>query len=160
MSGFSKDDLLEFVYREARLIDEKRLEEWYELFSEDAFYWIPLTPGQPEGALHTSLMYEDKFLLRLRIERFRNPKSYSLVPESRCLHVLQRPEIESSDAATATHRLRTNMIYMETRGDEKQVYGATVHHTLVEQDGRLRIRLKRVDLLDCDAALPSIQLFM
>jgi hypothetical protein len=30
---------------------------------------------------------------------------------------------------------------------------------LVQLDGRLRIRLKKVELLNCDAALPSIQLF-
>lgn len=160
MSKFSKEELQEFVYLEAQLIDEKRFEEWYDLFSEDAYYWIPLTPGQPDAILHTSLMYEDKFLLRLRIERFKNPKSYSLVPESRCLHVLQRPQIVSADAAAGTAQLRTNMMYVETRGDEKQVYAATVHHTLIEEAGNLRIRLKRVDILDCDAALPSIQLFM
>jgi hypothetical protein len=30
----------------------------------------------------------------------------------------------------------------------------------VRQDGALRIRLKRIDLLNCDAALPSVQLFL
>ena len=37
--------------------------------------------------------------------------------------------------------------------------GVALHH-LVWQDGALRIRLKRVNLLNCDAALPSIQLFL
>ena len=45
-------------------------------------------------------------------------------------------------------------------GDESQRYAATAWHTLVRADGGLRIRLKRVDLLNCDAALPSIQLFL
>jgi hypothetical protein len=34
-----------------------------------------------------------------------------------------------------------------------------VFHHIVQQDGAPRIRLKRVNLLNCDAALPSIQLF-
>ena len=33
-------------------------------------------------------------------------------------------------------------------------------HELVVVDGQLRIKLKRVDLVNCDAALPNIQLFM
>jgi hypothetical protein len=70
----SDDDLRRFVYRESRLIDEKRFDDWYELFTEDAFYWVPLVPGQPDGDNHTSLAYEDKLLLRLRIERLRNPE--------------------------------------------------------------------------------------
>ena len=42
-------ELIRLVYREARLIDEKRFDEWYELFAEDARYWIPLTRGQKSG---------------------------------------------------------------------------------------------------------------
>lgn len=34
---------IDFVYHEARLIDEKRFDEWYELFADDALYWMPLT---------------------------------------------------------------------------------------------------------------------
>ena len=56
--------------------------------------------------------------------------------------------------------LRTPFLYTETRGDESQRYAATAWHTLARLDGRLRIRLKRIDLLNCDAALPSIQLFL
>jgi len=69
--------LARFVYREARLIDEKRLDEWYELFSEDALYWMPLVRGQTDPHSHTSLFCEDKFLLKVRIERLKNPLSHS-----------------------------------------------------------------------------------
>src|ERR1700675_4655215 len=47
--------LIEFVYHEARLIDEKRFDEWYDLYAEDGRYWMPLMGGQPEGAAHHSL---------------------------------------------------------------------------------------------------------
>ncbi|MDH3643622.1 MAG: aromatic-ring-hydroxylating dioxygenase, partial [Gammaproteobacteria bacterium] len=30
-----------FLYREARLMDENRYEEWLELFAEECEYWIP-----------------------------------------------------------------------------------------------------------------------
>jgi 3-phenylpropionate/cinnamic acid dioxygenase small subunit len=156
----TREELVEFVYREARMIDEKRFEDWYELFTEDAYYWIPLVPDQADGVSHTSLMYEDKLLLKLRIERLRNPRSYSQQPESRCLHVLQRPEVESADPQRNEYVVRTPFLYTETRGDEQQVYAGTAFHTLTVRDGRLRIRQKRVNMLNCDAALPSIQMFM
>ena len=73
----SASELADFVYREARLIDEKRFEEWYELFTADARYWMPLTRGQPEGEMHTSLFNEDKLLLKLRITRLRSPNAFS-----------------------------------------------------------------------------------
>ena len=153
------DELVDLVYREARLIDEKRFDKWYALYADDAFYWVPLVPGQADGVNHTSLMYEDKLLLKLRIERFSNPRSFSLHPAVRCLHVLQRPELEEADPAANRWVMRTSQIYVETQGDTQQVLAAVVRHTLSRIDGALRIRLKRVDLLNCDAPLPSIQLF-
>jgi len=160
----TEQDLIRFVRREARLIDERQFAQWYDLFTDDGFYWVPLTPNQPDGENHTSLMYEDKLLLKLRIERFGNPRSYSLHPEVRCLHVLQQPELEQADpdadGGAGRWLTRTNFVYTETRGDEQLMFAATAWHTLVTVDGALRIRLKRVNLLNCDAALPSIQLFM
>ncbi len=153
----TEPDIVRFLYREARLLDEKQWEAWYDLFAEDGHYWVPLTRGQPDAEMHTSLAYEDKLLLRLRIERLRR-RPPSQHPESWSQHVLQAPEIEApEDGGWVT---RTAFHYAEARGDEMQAYtGVAVHH-LVREDGMVRIRLKRVNLLNCDAALPSIQLFL
>jgi 3-phenylpropionate/cinnamic acid dioxygenase small subunit len=156
----SEKELARFVRHEARLIDEKRLDEWLELFAEDGHYWVPATPGQPDPLRHNSLAYEDKLLLRLRVERLKSPRAYSQKPASRCLHVLQEPELENADAERGEFTMRTPFLYTETRGDESQRYAATAWHTLAWSGGRLRIRMKRVDILNCDAALPSIQLFL
>ena len=153
-------ELARFIYKEARLLDEKRFDEWYELFTEDAYYWVPLVPGQSDPLAHNSLAYEDKLLLKLRIERLKQPNAFSQKPGSRCLHVLQTPEVEKSDAARGEFLVRTPFMYTETRGDESQRYAATAWHTLVRSNGNLRIKLKRVDILNADSALPSIQLFL
>ena len=150
-------EVVRFIYREARLLDEKRFDEWYELFSDDGYYWVPLSPGQTDPLAHNSLAYEDKLLLKLRIERLKLPTAYSQKPQSRCLHVLQAPEVENTGTG---YLARTPFIYTETRGDESQRYAATAWHTLAVVGGVLRIRLKRVDILNADSALPSIQLFM
>jgi hypothetical protein len=73
---------------------------------------------------------------------------------------MQEPEVEKRDDERGEYLVRTPFIYTETRGDDSQRYAATAWHTLVMQASALRIRLKRVDLLNCDAALPSIQLFL
>jgi len=156
----SDAELARFIYREARLLDEKRFDEWYELFTEDAHYWVPLVPGQTDALGHNSLAYEDKLLLKLRIERLKQPNAFSQKPGSRCLHVMQTPEVEKSDAARGEFLMRTPFLYTETRGDESQRYAATAWHTLVRSNGNLRIKLKKVEILNADAALPSIQLFL
>jgi 3-phenylpropionate/cinnamic acid dioxygenase small subunit len=159
MSGFASDhELVEFVYHEARLIDEKRLVEWLDLFTEDGLYYMPLTRDQPDGRLHTSLYYEDRLLLQLRIERLNHPNAFSQSEPSWCQHVLQVPRIESRAPDEVV--LRTPYTYAESQGDRQDVYLAVAWHHLKMQDGRLKMRMKKIDLLNRTAALPSIQLFL
>ena len=160
MSAPSDAELARFVRLEARLIDEKRFDEWYELFTEDAHYWVPAVHGQESPLTENSLAYEDKLLLQLRLERLKSPLAYSQKPASRSLHVLQEPDIDKRDDARGEYLMRTPFMYTETKGDDSQRYAATAWHTLVWKENRLWIRLKRVDILNCDAALPSIQLFL
>ncbi len=159
-TGPGKGELARFLYREARLIDEKRLDEWYGLFTEDALYWMPLVRGQTDPHSHTSLFCEDRFLLKVRIERLKNPLSHSQQQPSFCQHVLQRPELVQRDDDAGEYALRTPFVYLETRLDEQIVLGGVAHHDLRREDGGLKIAVKRIELLNRDAALPSIQLFL
>src|SRR5262245_20971376 len=156
----TRQDLIDFVVREARLLDERRYEEWNALFTDDAFYWVPLVPDQEDGLNHTSHMYEDKLLRDLRIERLKSPRAFSQLPPSRSHHLLQVPTVETFDPAANQFVVRTEFHYTESQGDEMQFYVGTFFHHLLMQDGQLRMTLKRVNLLNPDAALPAIQLFI
>lgn len=160
----SDRELIDFVYAEARLLDELRFEDWLDLYTEDGYYWMPLAHGQTDPKLHASLMYEDKLLLRVRVERLAGQRTFSQQPKSRCHHLLQAPTVEhghpDSAPAEGHHVVRTAFHYVETRQDAQTLYAGWTTHHLVEQDGALLIRLKRVDLVNCDAAFGNIQLFM
>ena len=67
-------EAVELVEREARLLDERRFDEWLALFADEAWYWMPASWDQqsPEDAL--SLVYEDKRLLALRVRRLASPE--------------------------------------------------------------------------------------
>lgn len=151
--------LIAFVYHEARLIDEKRFDEWYDLYADDCRYWMPLMRGQPQGAEHTSLFDEDKLLLKIRIERLGNPKSYSQAHPSWCQHILQAPRIESRDTAAGTVVLRTPFMYLEYQQDQQEIYAGVAWHHLRCGGEKILIALKKIELLNCEAALPSLQLF-
>ena len=152
--------LAEFIYREARFLDEKRFDAWYELFTDDARYWMPLTRGQPDGRTHTSLFYEDKLLLKVRIERLRHPNAFSQQQPSFCQHVLQQPALEESGPPADEVVMRTPFMYVESQLDTQIVLAGVAYHHLTCIDGALRIRMKKIELLNCDAALPSIQLLI
>ena len=156
----TRQDLIDFVVHESRLLDAKRYEEWNALFTDDAFYWLPAVPDQEDGLNHCSHMYEDKLLRELRIERLKSPRAFSQQPPSRCHHLLQVPTVEKFDEAANEFVVRTEFHYTESQGDELQFYVGTFFHYLTVQDGALRMTLKRVNLLNCDAALPAVQLFI
>jgi len=150
----------EFIVHEARLLDEQRFDEWLELFAEDGRYWVPLGgAAQAEGAPHNALADENRLLLKLRIERLRNPRAHSEHPRSRCQHVLQAPQPLATDEAAGICELRTPFVYAESRGERRLLLAGSVTHRLVRTGGDWRIRLKRVDLLDAGTPLPAIQLF-
>ncbi|HZV91857.1 MAG TPA: aromatic-ring-hydroxylating dioxygenase subunit beta [Caldimonas sp.] len=156
----SERRLIDFVVHEARLLDEKRYDEWNALFTDDAIYWVPLVPGQPEGLDHTSHLYEDKLLRDLRIERLKSPRAFSQQPPTRSLHLLQTPTVEPA-AGAGEHLVRTVFQYTESQGDEMNTFvGVCRHRLVVDAQGALRILQKRVDLINSDAALPAVQLFI
>jgi 3-phenylpropionate/cinnamic acid dioxygenase small subunit len=156
----TNQDLIDFVVRETRLIDEHRFDEWLDLFAEDGIYWMPLEWGQTDPRLAASLMYEDKLLLKIRVERLKGNRTFSQKPKSRCHHVLQTPQIDKRDEEANQYLTWTPMHYVETRQDRQDVYAAWATHSLAMVDGALKIRLKRVDVVNSDAAFGSIQLFM
>ena len=160
MSLSTHQALVDVVYHEARCIDEQRWDEWLALYTDDAHYWMPLTHGQTDPLLQGSLMYEDKMLLGIRVERLKGRRTFSQEPISRCHHLLQAPSVEMLDASFGQARLRTAFHYVETRGDEQQLFAGWASHDLRCQGTDWRIVLKRVDLVNCDAAFGNIQLFM
>ena len=148
----------EFISHEARLLDEHRFDEWLELFTEDGRYWVPLAgAAQESGAAYNALADEDRLLLSLRVQRLKNPKAHSQHPRSRSQHVLQASSAMSEDAHGC--ELRTPFLYVESRGERQLMFAGACTHRLVRAGEGWRIRLKRVDLLDAEAALPAIQLF-
>ena len=156
----TEKDLTDFVVREARLIDERKFLDWLALFAEDGIYWMPLEWDQEEEHLTTSLLYEDMLLLRTRVQRLEGERTFSQKPKSRCQHLLQAPQIDSIDHDANVYQTFTPFHYAETRFDEQVILAGWARHSLSVVDGELKIRKKRVDIVNCDAPHRNIQLFI
>jgi hypothetical protein len=176
----------DFVAAEASLLDAGRLDDWLALFEPDGRYWVPLLGArQADPCSHNSLAWEDRLLLQLRVDRLKDPRAHSQHPRSSCQHVLQRPVLVAepvgdpagADGSDPSDRsgsdrsgsgsgsgpvvwLRTPFIYVEARGGKQLVLAGSYRHELVRREDSWGIRLKRVDLLDPERALPAVQLFI
>jgi 3-phenylpropionate/cinnamic acid dioxygenase small subunit len=92
----SKEQLIDFIYDEVRMLDEGRDDdEWLALWLKDGHYWMPLDYKQTDPHNVTSLMYEDLFMFKLRVERLNGARTFSQKPKSRCHHVIQRPFVDA-----------------------------------------------------------------
>lgn len=153
----TREDIIDFIYEEVRMLDEGRFSEWLELWLPEGIYWMPLDYKQTDPKL-TSLLYEDDFMRKLRVERLNGERTFSQKPKSRCSHVIQRPFVDKFDADAGEFETNTSMHYVETRLDEQFLLALTATHELKLVDGKLRIANKRVELLNSDAAFGNIQL--
>jgi 3-phenylpropionate/cinnamic acid dioxygenase small subunit len=158
--AFDEKELVDFVYAEATLLDDERYQEWLALFTDDGRYWVPLNGARQEASeKRNSIADEDRMLLSLRIERLRAGLAHSQQPRSAMQHVLQRPTVLQVREDEGRATLRTAFVYAESRGDEMvTLYGHYIHELVRVQD-RLRMALKRVNLVNAASPLPMIQLF-
>jgi len=138
----------QFLFDEARLLDEREWDAWLALFLPEAEYWMPYEWGQESPTDHVSLFYEDLTLLRMRIDRLKSDLSPLEWPPSRTNRHLSNIGIVTDDGSrlTATGYL----MFVEYRREEQRIYSSRVTWELAEAGDGFRIAGKRVDLLNCD----------
>ncbi len=150
------DELRRFIEHEADLLDERRFDEWCDLYTEDAAYWVPAAPEQESWLDHVSLFYDDKATMRTRVQRLNHPRIHCQSPPSRCVRVISGATLDgvTTDGAWL---VRSKFVMVEDRpGNPQRVFGGRYAHTIVHDGERLRIRLKRVDLTNCDQSFPML----
>lgn len=152
-------DLENFLYREARFIDEKRWDEWAALFTDEGDYWVPATRGQPDPTHHVSIIYEKSLLRAVRLKRYNHPNAMSLQPVPHSLHLISNVLLDDYDASDQVCVVNSRFIMVEYRRDKQQIFGGAATHTLERADTSWKIRRKKVDLVNCDAALSSVQIY-
>ena len=59
----------DFLYKEARLLDNNKLYEWRDLMTEDVIYWVPVNDEGSDPLKHLSVIYDDWANLTGRIWR-------------------------------------------------------------------------------------------
>jgi 3-phenylpropionate/cinnamic acid dioxygenase small subunit len=158
--------LEQFLYREAMLLDEKRWAEWLALYTEDCFYWIPSVVGQKDPTNTISLFAEDRMRLEMRVIRVTHVRAFSQDFPTRMSHVVGNvmldPEGGQADGGMSPKAdlvVRSTVQILEYRKEEQRLFGGTVRHWLRRAGNDLKIAMKRIDLINCDAPMEVVQLF-
>jgi hypothetical protein len=94
----SVDEAERFLVAEARLLDERRFEEWEALFTDDAVYWVPMDPDR-DPADTVSIIYDDRKRLHERVYRLTRTPVLDQNPPSRTVRFVANVEVEPLDGA-------------------------------------------------------------
>jgi 3-phenylpropionate/cinnamic acid dioxygenase small subunit len=152
LAGSERAPIEQFLMHEARLLDERRFRDWMELFTDDGTYWVPAVPDQKSPFDQASLFYDDRDLMRTRVERLEHPRIHVQTPPSRTAHLVGNVLIEEADAAKGEVVVGSTVIMVEYRDEVQRVFAGRQHHRLRRDGASFRIVQKRVDLINCDSA--------
>lgn len=104
-----RERVSDFLYREARLLDDQQWDEWLACYHPDAEFWMPswddddrLT-DDPQREI-SLIYYPNRQGLEDRVFRIKTERSSATTPHTRTSHNMANVEIERQDGATATVR--------------------------------------------------------
>ena len=140
----------QFLYRQSAMLDNKRWQDYIDLFSEDGLYWMPPAAHYTTWQGQPAIFVEDPDFMTVRMKRIQHPRAWSQVAEWATNHVVSNVEIEKVDANGDIHVL-SRFHMMELRRDDLRHFGGTYRHHLKRTAKGLRIKLQRVDMFNSEA---------
>ena len=149
-----KDQVDLFLTHEADLVDRHKYDDWLALWSPDGVYWVPCNEDDYDPARHVSIIYDDYNRLQERCFRLNQEGAHSQDPPSRLCRVVGNLAVSLSGEGHVL--VRANMILVDVRSGEKNVYGARLEYALAPDGDSFKIRRKKVVLLDNDEPLGNL----
>ncbi|BDT68402.1 2-halobenzoate 1,2-dioxygenase small subunit [Comamonadaceae bacterium OS-1] len=133
MTMMTMDQVQAFLYREARLLDDKQWDEWLTCYAAEAEFWMPAWDDDGEMTRDPQseislIYYPNRGGLEDRVFRIKTERSAASMPEPRTGHHLSNVEIVSQDGTQA--QVRFNWHTLSYRYNTTDSYFGTSTYTL------------------------------
>jgi len=146
-----------FLYNEAELLDERRFEEWLDLFAADARYSMPMRRNVKAGEWERENTQEgeevcwfdeDKVTLAQRVKQIRTGMHWAEEPISRVCHIVSAVQLlgvtrdagQPSEVAVKSRFL----VYRNRQETETDVFVGRRNDLLRRSDGRWQIARRQI----------------
>jgi 3-phenylpropionate/cinnamic acid dioxygenase small subunit len=143
-----------FLYREARLMDEHAYDEWLALWTDDALYWVPSNQNDIDPMREVSIIYDNRARLGDRIVRLKSGAAYAQDPKSRMRRVISNVEIEEGNNGEVT--VYSNFNLTELRRSGQNTYAGRTIHTLRPEGNSFKIAYKKIELVNNDEVINNL----
>ncbi|MPZ25139.1 MAG: hypothetical protein GEV12_01470 [Micromonosporaceae bacterium] len=151
----------QFLYREARLLDERALEEWLTLFTPDGIYFMPMF-GSSDPVREPSVLFDTAGTRAQRVYQLLHTPHYAQIPASRTLHQVTNIEVwQNADetvaayAVTVVHEVRPGDPGQVSIGQVRTIEGRA-RYDLVRASDSWLIAKKTVELLTHDLPVRNL----
>ncbi|MGA9490113.1 MAG: aromatic-ring-hydroxylating dioxygenase subunit beta [Mycobacterium sp.] len=135
----------EFLYAEAALLDGWALDDWLLLFDEDAKYEVPCNDAPDGDPARDLLLIDDNYMrLAARVTRLDSRRAHREYPHSRTNHQVFNVRVQevSADELSVT----ASFTVWRFRAGRTSCYVGQYRYRLRRNDGGFRIASKRAEL--------------
>jgi benzoate/toluate 1,2-dioxygenase beta subunit len=158
VSAEVRQEVEEFVYAEADLLDTWQIEEWLTLFTDDCRYWVPANADDQDPETETSLAYDDHLGLEDRVLRLLSPAAHSQTPRSRTRRVIGNVRVDAGDGDDV--RVTANFIVHEARLNRERVFAGRYEYILRREADTWRIHRKKAALVNNNVPLHNLTILL
>jgi benzoate/toluate 1,2-dioxygenase beta subunit len=145
----------QFLFREAVLMDEHRYDEWLDLWTDDAIYWVPCRHEDFDPHRQVSIIYDRRSRLEARVARLKSGDVLAQDPQPRMRRVLSNIAIELDSGDNM--QTASNFVLVQARNSRQEIWcGRSIHH-LQRIAGQIKIAQKRVLLVNSECEMPALQ---
>ena len=156
----------QFLYREARLLDDRRFHDWLTLFTDDVRYWMASrTNRYPKSSKAIAILDPDRYVeddigredelaildetketLSGRVARLETGMAWAEDPPSRTRHMISNIEIEPGDVETEIRVYANFIVYRSRAETEQDFYVGARQDVLRRVDGEWKIAQRKLTL--------------
>jgi p-cumate 2,3-dioxygenase beta subunit len=140
----TRAEVEDFLYHEAALLDDWKLDEWQGLLTEDATYYVP--PNDQLEGDHRSTLFlvaDDRERIRQRVIRISDPNCHAEYPKSRTRRMISNVRILAIEGDLIT--VAANFVcYRFRRYERIREYVGGYRYILRRMGDSFRIKERRV----------------
>ena len=159
----------EFLFWEAELLDERRLREWLELFTDDTRYWMPIRHNSLERSSDLGeelskpgegyYFNDTKESLKIRVERVYSKQAWAEIPPSRTRRLISNIRVKKDDGI-AIETDSNFLVYRTRMENDQDFFVGTRKDILRRVSDDLKIARRTIVLDQAVLAAKNISIFL
>jgi 3-phenylpropionate/cinnamic acid dioxygenase small subunit len=169
MDSALRQQIEEFYFFEAELLDERKLREWFNLLCDDVRYWMPIRSNTFERPSNLAdelskpgegyYFDDDIKSLKIRVERAYSKIAWAEVPPSRTRHLITNVRIKRDDGKEI--EAHSNFLVYRTRMEtDKDMFVGTRQDLLRRANGGFKIARRTIILDQAVLDAKNISVFL